>query len=147
MYNFDKNFINTHTLAECLDKYDCTYQALRTWCLLHRAKYLKNKKVKRYLKYPDIGKYAGKMTDLEVAEILGCPRRKVVEYRIDHGIRPYKKHRNTIAKNNIDEILADYNELKSLQKVADKHGVTRERVRQWFSAAGYHYVKNVGYVK
>lgn len=146
MYNFNKKFIAKHTLAECLEEYDCSYERLRLWCLLHNVKYIKNKKQKQKLYDDEMTKYAGKMTDEVAAQILGCSRLTVLNYRIEHNIQPFRLHRKTIP-GGIESILAEYNELGTLQKVADVHGVTRERVRQWFDKAGYQYVKGTGYVK
>lgn len=146
MYKFDKTFISTHTLAECLDEYDCNYATLLMFCRLKRVRYLKNTKAK-YLKFQEqLANLAGKECDASVAEKIGCSRADVFNYRMEHNIEPGRYHRHTIP-GSIDQILKEYNELKTLQKVADKHNVTRERVRQWFKAAGYHYEKNIGYVK
>lgn len=146
MYNFDKKYISTHTLAECLNKYECAYETLRLWCLFHKVKYLKNKKEKKNLYDEKISQYAGKMSDREIARTLGISRDKVFQYRLEHNIKPYGKHTKHIS-DNVEEILAEYNELGSLQKVAAKHGVTREAVRRWFVSAGYHYEKDKGYIK
>ncbi|MCQ2081689.1 MAG: hypothetical protein MJZ11_08515 [Lachnospiraceae bacterium] len=146
MYNFDKKYISTHTLADCLEEYECAYETLRLWCLFHKVKYLKNKKEKKRMCDEKISQYVGKMSDRSIAKTLGISRNKVFQYRLEHNIKPYGKHTYHVS-DNIETILDEYNELGSLQKVADKHGVTREAVRQWFASAGYHYVKNQGYVK
>lgn len=146
MYNFDKKYISTHTLADCLDKYECAYETLRLWCLFHNVKYLKNKREKKNLYDEKISQHVGKMSDREIARTLGISRNKVMQYRFEHNIKPYGKHTHHVS-DNIETILAEYNELGSLQKVADKYGVTKEAVRQWFASAGYHYEKGKGYIK
>lgn len=146
MYNFSKKFIKAHTLAECLEEYDCSYQSLWLWCKLHNVKYIKNRKTKEKVYNENLPLLAGTKSDKDVADELGISRTEVMAYRYEHNIKAFGKHKKHKAVD-INEILAEYNELGTLQKVADKHGVTRERVRQWFASAGYRYVQNIGYVK
>lgn len=146
MHKFNRDFIKTHTLAECLDEYDCSYQSLRFYCVTHNVRYIKNKKAKQKQYDERMSKFAGLMSDNEASKKLGCSRLTVFYYRVENNIPPFRKHKHTVA-DNIETILKDYNELGTLQKVADKYGVTRECVRQWFERSGYHYIKNKGYVK
>lgn len=149
MIKFDKKYISTHTLAECLAKYDCSYHRLWTYCKFRGIKYLKNKQAKRaqYVKFNEqLKELAGTDNDVVIAEKIGCQRMDVFNYRAEHNIKPCGKRLKTV-KWDIGQILSEYNELGSLQKVADKHNVTRERVRQWFRDAGYRYEKGIGYIK
>lgn len=90
---------------------------------------------KREHYYPDdIEKYAGKMTDKKAAEILNCDVARVFNYRLENNIEPFRSSKATERR---ESIVEDYEELGTLQKVADKHGITRERVRQLLNKAGY----------
>lgn len=92
-------------------------------------------KAKRIHKYPiGIELYAGKVPDRVAAETLKCPIQKVFLYRVENRIEPCKNKKNSSKAN--DFILA-YEELGTLQKVADRYGITRERVRQVLKKAGY----------
>lgn len=93
-------------------------------------------KIKKEKVWPEgIELYAGKTTDKAAAEILGCTNVVVFNYRLEHRIEPFGCHVATIQKTR--EIVKAYEEEKTLQKVADRYGVTRERVRQILVKAGY----------
>lgn len=79
--------------------------------------------------------YAGKTTDKAAAEILGCTITKVFNYRVENRIEPFGCHVASIQK--AKEIIAMYEKERTLQKVADHFGITRERVRQILVRSGY----------
>lgn len=90
---------------------------------------------KRVHKFPEgIENYAGKMTDKDAANRLGCHATRVFTYRLENKIEPCKKAE---VFKNTEQIVKDYEEFGTLQKVADKYGCTREWVRQILKRAGY----------
>lgn len=133
IYN-DKTFnamLGKYQDQEIADKYGCTKFFV--------TKIRKHKGIKAFRpkKYPEnIALYAGKMIDKKAAEKCGCPPYIIIRYRYEKGIEPYRRREG--AEEREKEIIAAYERLGTLQKVADELGVTRERVRQILVRAGYN---------
>lgn len=87
-------------------------------------------------------KRVGKVIDRELAEEYGVSPTLVFSIRVDERKEPHRKHKKKtvrIRKLPTDEILLnDYNELDSIQKVADKYGATKQavskRLRNYFAS-------------
>lgn len=92
--------------------------------------------VKRIHNYPEgIEKIAGKMTDREAAEKLNCTPSRVWNYRYENEIESFQ--RKDVIESKTIQVIKDYEELGTLQKVADKYGCTREWIRQMLKKSGY----------
>lgn len=93
---------------------------------------------KRVHKFPEgIELYAGKITDKAAAEILKCGIDRVFLYRLENNIKPCEKEW-IIPEEKKQQIINDYEQLGTLQKVADKYGCTREWIRQILNKSGYN---------
>lgn len=129
----DKEFVKK--LGKITDQEIADMYGIKLYTVREIRKDLKIK-AKRHHKFPvGIELYAGKMPDVIAAQKLHCHPSRIFLYRIDNDIEPYRKQ---YEKNYTDEeIIADYEALGTLQKVGDKHGITRERVRQILNQNGY----------
>ncbi|MCQ2086620.1 MAG: hypothetical protein MJZ37_00890 [Bacilli bacterium] len=119
------------TDKEVSEKYDVTISFVK------KIRQERGIPAKRVHKFPEgIEKYAGKMTDKQAAEILKCDPSRVFLYRVEQNIKPCDKSWK-LPEDKKNQIIKDYEELGTLQKVADKYGCTREWIRQMLKKSGY----------
>jgi DNA-directed RNA polymerase sigma subunit (sigma70/sigma32) len=127
------------TFNEMLGKYEDQVIAEKFGCTrFFVTKFRRHKGIKAYRNHKyhiDMNKYAGKMTDREVSQMLKCNPSTVTRYRKENGIPPFRRRSDVLKRER--DMIAAYERLGTLQKVADEVGITRERVRQILIRAGY----------